>query len=403
MNGFLFLKDRRPKRETPLDNTFITRYMAAAPDIAVKAYIYGLMLVNAPGEFDGDIAAALGCTNEDIAAAFSYWESLGLVRVNAGESCGIVYCDPSEALSGGAVSGAKYGDFIGRLQGVLGTRVLTGAELAKVYDWLDVFGFEQDAALLIVKHCLDKKGAKTSFAYMDAAARSIAAEGALTLNAVREHFEYAELISSGAGRLRKRWHRPGAPTEDELALYEKWTKAWGFDEKAIDAACTRLVSADKPSFGYLDSILAAWHKDGNVSGEQIDAMLKEDDAAAELARQAFARAGIRRTANAEERGAFKTWFKDWCMSAELILYAADLASLSGRPYAAMKRKLNEWHENGISSVSAASKYEQSHERGGSKPQVKRALNYIKGAKYTDDELKKLGISMGEEFYEDDGN
>lgn len=404
MNGFSFIKDKRPKRDTVLDNVFITRYMPHAPEIAVKAYLYGLMLVSFPGEYDGDIASALGCEGEDILSAFTYWESLGLVALTPGEKCGVVYLDPAEALVGPSRTGAKYGEFVGRLQGVLGTRVLSGAELSKVYDWLDIFGFEQDAALLIVKHCLDKKGARTKVSYMDAVARTLSGEGALTCDAVREHFEYEALIESGAGRICRRWHRAAPPTEDELALYEKWTRAWGFDEYAIDAALSKMVSANKPSFAYLDGILADWHEKGSADRESIEAALREEDAVAELARQAFKRAGLKRTPDKDERSAFAVWYRDWCMSAELILFSADIASKQAHPFAAMKRILNDWHEAGLSSVGAAAKYEEGREssgRGRGGRGGRRALNYIKGAKYTDEQLKKLGISMGEEFYEDE--
>ncbi|MBO6061637.1 MAG: DnaD domain protein [Clostridia bacterium] len=402
MNDFVFIKEKPKAEETPLENEFISRFMPQAPEFAVKAYLYGLMLVSCPGRYEEDIAAVLGCTKEDILSAFSYWQAQGLVKIVSDEPVGVRYLGVSAALASPVPEGgARFGEFVSKLQSVLGTRVLTGQELSKVYDWVEVFGFEQEAAVLIVKHFLDKKGAKTSVSYMDSAAASIASKGCLTAESVKEYFESEALLESGAGRILKRWNRRRPPTEDEIALYEKWTEAWGFDEKAIDAACVEVTAGDKPSFKYLDSILTRWHEKGAVSGEEVTALLKEDDMIAELARQAFERAGIKHRASAEERLVFAQWHKEWCMSAELILCAADYSRLDPRPFASMKRLLNGWHEEGVSSVSAAAR---SYEAGNSsRPASKnaRALNYIRGCKYSDDELKKLGVSLGEEFYSDE--
>ena len=76
---------------------------------------------------------------------------------------------------------------------------------------------------------------------------------------------------------------------------------------------------------------------------------------AELARRAFARAGLKRTPTSSDRQQVELWCSDWCMNSELILYAAELASKKSTPFAEMKRMLSDWHERGIVSVSAARK------------------------------------------------
>lgn len=400
MNEIVFLKDRELQDMTPVDNIFITRYMPSAPELAVKAYLYGLMHISCPLWDDGGICACLGCDEKDLRTAFAYWEAAGLVKIIAEDPLRVQYLNIKKAIaSGGAISaGSRYGDFVREIQTVLGTRVLSGAELAKIYDWLDVFGFEQSAAVEIVKHCLDAKGAKTGVAYMDAVAKTLVGKGCLTLDDVKRSFADEAIMSSGAAKILKRWNRRSIPTEDQISLYEKWTKGWGFDDETIGLACEQMISADKPSFKYLDMILASWHENGAVDREKIEEMSRREDELIELARKAFSKAGIKRTASREDKLHFAEWRFGWSMSEELILIAADAAKDSSRPFGEMKRLVKELHDAGISSATAAKELLEGAPARSNRGKSTRALNYMHGDKYSDEELKKLGITLGEEFY-----
>ena len=406
MSNISFVKDKELLEVTPVENIFRTQFMPQAPELAVKAYLYGLMLVSNGVSSEEDAAAALGCDETDLHAAFSYWQTAGILEIVSEEPFRVRYLNIKNCLISGRIntSGAAYGEFVAKLQNVLGTRILSGSELSRIYDWVDVFGFEEDAAVAIVRHCLDKKGAKTSVAYMDKIAKTLAGKGALTLDAVNEAFEDEEKLTGGAAKILKRWNIRRMPTEDEIALYERWTKAWGFDDDGIDLALKELTAAEKPSFKYLDSILESWHSGGRVDRGQIEEEIRKEDMIAELARTALLRAGIRSKPTKAHRDRFREWHLDWSMSAELICFAADMANKNEKPFAYMKALLDDWHNEGISSVKAArDRYESAapvtSRRSNSH---KHALNYIHSdVKYTEEELKKLGISLGEEFYDDE--
>lgn len=401
--SILFIKEKQLQDITLVDNGFIRGFMPSAPELAVKAYLYGLMLLSSARAEEEDIAAALGCTEQELKEAFVYWERVGLIELLEGEILRVRYIRVSEASSQADVKrSAKYGDFVRRLQAVLGTRVLTGSELSKIYDWLDVFGFEQEAAIEIVRFSLDKKGAKTGVAYMDKVAKNLASKGAFDLVKVRECFTEEQIMESGAGRLVKRWHRRALPTEDEIALYEKWVKEWGFDEESISAACAEMTGGT-PSFKYLDGILSAWHSEGGTDIDSIRRMQKEEDTIAEIARQAFARAGLVSRPSAEQKLKIKDWLVARSVSPELILLAAELSRGDSRPFVRMNELIEDWYSQGISSVNAAKERTESatvYSRPNRKKNS-RALNYIHGGKYSEDDLKKLGISLGEEFYDDE--
>ena len=382
---------------TPVDNVFIRDYLPEAPELAVKVYLYGLMLAGT-GDESVDIASALGAEEADVRAAFFYLQGLNLVEIISEEPLQVLFLPADGAFRPDAVSG-RYAELVESLKTVLGTRTLTGAELSKIYDWIDVFGFSQDAAVLIVSHCLDKKGARTSFAYMDKVAKALAGKGAFSVKAVRESFEDEELGRSGAAAIYRRWNRRGNPIEDEIALYEKWTKEWGVDEQALDYALSRMTSAESKTFAYLDKVIEELYKNGNISGERIAELSKQEDMITELARQSVKRAGLSRSPTAAQKEFFRLWSIEQHMSAELIFFAADCAKNASRPFDEMKRLLADWHDAGISSVNAAKeRYESINTLPARREKKNRSLKYDQGEIYTKERLKELGISFGEEFY-----
>ncbi len=409
MAGTVIFKDQKLFSSTSVDNRFIAGYMADAPEGAVKVYLYSLMLLSCGGGNGEDIASALSMTEEQVNDALMYWEKQGLVRASYGEngSLAVQFLPFSEISSGSELnSGAQnYHELVSKLQEVLGTRNLSGTDLKKIYDWIEVFGFDEDASVEIVRHCIEIKGARVHINYMDSVAKRLAADGILTLDSVRENFKRQTELSGGAAAILKRWNLSRRPTEDEVALYDKWVREWGFTEEAISLALSDMVAVDRPNFKYLDAILSSYHEKGSVSADDMREVIREQDMIAELARQAFTRAGLKRNASANDRRQFEFWVREYAMSAELILYAAELSAKKGTPFAEMKRLITTWHEKGIASFQAAKEFQQTAEaeqRSGSAKgrSVNRALNY-KQRKYTKEELKKLGIDFGEDDDDED--
>ncbi len=391
---------------TIVSNAFIVQYMPDAPEDALKVYFYGLMLVSSGGG-SAEIADALSLSEEQVSDAFRYWEKAGLVKIVTGENgnMAVQYMPVFSAVQEVGFSARRYGSLLDKLRSVIGTRNFTGAELAKIIDWIEIFGFEEDAAVEVVAYCLSVKGAKVHINYIDAVAKRLAADGIVTAADVRESFKKQRELSSGAAAILKRWNYKRLPTDDEIALYEKWTIEWGFSEDALDLALSEMVAVDRPNFKYLDAILASYHSSGSVTADRIREVMHEQDMIAELARQCFQRAGLKRKASVSDRAQFELWHRDWGMSAELLLYAAELASSKPSPFAEMKRIIADWHARGIASFRAAKDDHEKADEQRTQSSVKgkpvsRALNY-KQRKYTAEELKKLGVDLGEGIYDDE--
>lgn len=383
---------------TPVDNLFIAEYMPAAPENYVKVYLYGLMLCASYAEESDDLQTSLGLDAQEVLAAFSYWQALGLVRIVDADKLYIEYTPQRQAAVQRFDGERRYGMLIDRVQEALGGRILLGSDLQKLYDWVEVFSLEADCILELVSYIAAERGNRISFFTLDKIAKTWADAGVKTGEDARKYVAEQQELRSGAQRILRRWRMSRRPTEDELHLYEKWTHAWGFDDEAISAACVAATGTDKPNFSYLDAILENLRMQGAVTEEAVDRIRKEEDARRELCRMMFARAGIKRTPRSNEREEIGRWNDVYGMSAELLLFAAELASSASSPYGFMKKLIQRWHEQDIRSVSAARSDYEAHGTGETKAQVKSASQALGFAqrKYSEDDLKRLGIDLGDE-------
>ncbi len=382
---------------TPVDNLFITEYMPKAGGDYIKAYLYGLMQCHASHADDGDLASALNMDEKSLAEAFSYWQEQGLLRITSAEPLIIEYLPIKKtAMAARTAVPQRRGAFLYALSAALGGRVLTGQEAARAIDWVEVFGLTEEAAELMARYCIERKGKRTAFAYMDKVAKSWADAGVLDLDAAQKHIRRLDEIQGGAARILERWRKPRRPTEDELALYEKWTRAWGFTEEAILSSCSVMTATDNPNFKYLDRVLDAYRFQGSVTREAVERCIKEQDALVELGRMVFKRAGINRSPHKNEREQIEIWHVNWGFSPEMLLLAAEYASATSTPFATMKKTVNGWHERGIATVSAAKEAQErktdAKDARGASPYT---FNYQQHG-YSDEVLKGIGVDLFEE-------
>lgn len=403
MSEFTITKENTIHASTVVDNAFITGFLPALSGDAVKVYLYGLMLCSSSDRNSTDIETALGMSKESVLDSFRILSANGLVRLVESGFIHVQYLNANEIITEQPLAGGRYSDLIKSLQSVLGTRSLSGSELQKIYDWIEIFHFEPDAATEIVRHSIEIKGAKVNINYMDAIAKRFAAERFLTYDQVHEAFVIETNSMTGAAAILKRWNISRRPTEDEFELYNKWKNEWKFNDEVINLACREVVSSDRPTFRYLDAILQSYHEHGCVSPESIRQLSREQDLIFDIAQQILSRCGLSsRRSTVEQRQQVELWYKQWRMDPEMMYYAAELSSGSTRPFADTKKKLKQWHEIGIGTLNAAKEYVAKHQSSyttdNQKKRINRALNY-KQHNYTAEQLAELGIDFGEDIYE----
>ena len=376
---------------TPVQNLFIMEYMPKAPEGFAKVYLYGLMLASLRGFETLDLPGGLGISREEALTAFLYWQEMGLVRIIESDPLNVEYRMTASAPVRG--SGRKYGDLIAKLNKHFHPRVFSPQELTKIYDWIEIFGMDEATALMLVGHCIDMKGSRVSIQYMDKAARSWADDGILTPDLAEQRILMETELSSGARAIYRRWRKSGRPTEDELELYRKWTEDWGMTHEEILAACPAMTAADKPTFAYLNGILETMRSGGGVRE-----YLSAQNAAEEIARQMYIRAGIQGLPGRKEKDSVFTWLNSWHMEAETALYAAELSAGVSRPFAKAAKLMEGWHEKGITTLIAARDLQES---ALNKPENAKShkpshfMNYNQ-RRYSAEQLSSMGLNLLEE-------
>lgn len=378
---------------TAIENAFIIDYMPNAPEGAVKAYIYGLM---ACGRSDvPDIEAALGMDAAALNDAFAYWQRMGLVRIACADPLIIEYIRPQPAASGGA---RRYAALMEKLAAAIPGRVFTGSELSAICDWVEVFGFEEDTAALLVADCAKRRGAKIKLWQMNAEAKAWADAGVSTVESAQQYIAMRDECMAGAQKILARWKLRRAATEDELALYAKWTEQWGMNGEVISAALEELTSAAQPSFKYLDTVLTTFRANGAITGEAIAALRHERDASRELARMMLERAGINRAPTAAQQDDADIWRTRFRIAPELLLLAAEAGRQSEKPWAAIKRTVNRWHDQGIGDIDSARRDIEAHSpanKAAASKNRSRALAHA-SRNYSDSDLAGMGVELLED-------
>lgn len=382
-----FIRGSSLKGVTAVENSFITDYMPGADGEYVKVYLYGLMRCFEPAS-----DAACPFDAQTLALAYAYWQSLGLVRIATADPLAVEYLGVGEKASDAP---RKYASLVEALAKAAGTRVFTGHELAEIYDWIETFRFDEEAAVLCVTDCLARHGARAKLWQMNAAAKLWADNGVFTLEDARAFIAKRDARNRGAQAILSRWKKHRPATEDELALYVKWTDEWSFDESVILDACAELTAAGQPSFKYLDSVLDTYRINGALTPEAAAEVRRGRDATAELARLMLERAGVNRAPSAVHKDDVSLWQNSWHMDPELLLFAADASNGLAQPYANIKKLLVSWHDANISTLaSAKADLERRGQAAERHDAVKRsrALGHSQ-RKYSDEELKRIGIDL----------
>ena len=306
----IMLRTSSPNQVTCIANSFIDNFMKDANGEYVKIYLYLMRCLGRDG-MDFSISAVadrLDCTEKDVMRAFTYWEKVGLLRLeyDHDELSGICLVDVTghdEAIqpvvSAPAVTTAKTtasiatqtellkpsysleaidefasSDAVKELFCVAETylgRPLSKSDTDSILFWFDSLHMSLELIEFLMEHCIDN--GHSSFHYMDTVARNWFDDG---IHTVAEASLAVTGRSNVVSSVIKAMGISGKALNDvELAFVEKWTSNYGFSVDIICEACHRTVaSTGKPTFKYADSILKNWH-DANV--KNFDAIINLDN------------------------------------------------------------------------------------------------------------------------------
>ena len=264
---------------TPVENLFILEYLPGARGDYVKVYLYGLMRCYHPEEdltFER-LCRELNMTEEDVEAAFRFWERKRAVRrisdkppkwqyvnikqINVTDSWEADPVDPDYEEFSNAVYGAF--DKVRRLH---------GSELSTCFEWHEDLKLPTEVIIMLLNHMVQMKGKNFRINDAGKVAVRMAEEDIRTVEAADEFFSRDEQTSARVREILRKLGKSYAPSEAQTRLYLKWVREWRFTHEAILEAADLTAKGD-PSMGYLDGILNGLRQEaGNVDAvepEQI--------------------------------------------------------------------------------------------------------------------------------------
>ena len=369
---------------TPVENLFIQEYMVRADGDFVKVYLYGLMQCYHPVHSASlsTVARDLGMEVSRVENAFAYWERMGLVQRVSDNPPSWAYRNLKqlELMRAQDDDGLyRYADFNNSLHAQIGAdRLLHPQDFERVYDWIEGLGLPEEVVLMLVSGQIKARGKKFPFKSIDPIARAWAEANVRTIADAEEmsrmYTERYQAIKQVYKKLGKR-HQVSEPDE---ALYERWTREWGFDLPAILAACDE-TSKGVPTFGYLNGILERMHQQGLHSEEDLRADLEADRDVKALLREL----GMRAASPTDDSRSMLEGFLREGFARETIALAATRVARKGGRLDALERTLRIWKEAGALSYESATAYlKRMDAQRKAQPAATRAPKTVPAQRYT---------------------
>lgn len=258
---------------TPLPNQFILNYLPEASGDAVRVYLFGLVACyhhEAISDLQ-QMARELNMTEDDIRAAYRYWERKGLVQRVADNPPQYRYQNIYQVMMTGAQAqiDPAYEQFAEAIYGVFDNdRRLHGKDVSQCYEWVEQMRLPPDVVIAMMRHMVQKHGKNVSMKKAEQMAMRLADEKVQTVEEAQEIFRRDQTVWSGSKKVLEKLGLRRYPTEPEQTMYSKWLVDWQFTPDAILRAVDETIKSSNPSFAYLDGILKRLHEQGNVNTEQ---------------------------------------------------------------------------------------------------------------------------------------
>lgn len=268
--------------------SIIDRFLARANPVFVKVYLYALRLSSFGIEAScDDLAEQLGLLESDVVHAFSYWESVGLLKVDKdGETVRVTLTQPEEKTAenkpaykskeiAAAVSAdPKLQELFDFAQGQLG-KPLSPKDCETLYSLIDWLGLPTEVIMIIFTLAASRR--KQSMNYVERVAMEWHRSGIDSIEKAERHlkdldeqeqlfYQFRKLTQVGSRRLTS--------LEQEYIL--RWVNEYQMSMDMIRAAYEQTVlNTGKLAFPYMEKILKNWHEANVHQPKEIDQIAKK--------------------------------------------------------------------------------------------------------------------------------
>ena len=357
-----FSKELSASGITSVENTFILEYLPVASGNDVKVYLYGLFLCQ-NNKYDvplEEMAKSLNLTVEEVKNSFLFWQEYDLVSVTE---------DPFAVIYQPLIKGygkakrykpEKYTDFCAVLQQMLKNRAISPNEYQEYFNIMEIYGIKQTAMLLIVRHCIERKGDDIGYKYVSKVAKDFGARGLTTVEKVEAEISRYVSRSSELEKILKALGSTKQPDIENLKLFNKWTNELGFNYESILHSATVLK---KGSFEKLDAFLMELYSLKCFTIEEIDShMGKKKELFETSVKIAKALSLYFEVIDTVVDNYTSRWFKDG-YTQDTLLFVANYCFKQGKNSLENMDKLLEFlFKNGLISFDAVSGYFLSREK-----------------------------------------
>lgn len=343
---------------TSVENQFITKYMPQSDGLPVKIYLYGLYLCQSAQELDlKQFSALLKTDEETIQNAFLFWEDYDLVRVLSKNPFTVEYLPVAGAIGRPKkVKYDKYEDFNKEMQNKMQKvgKFVSYHESYRYMSFLQENEMQQEAFLLIVQYCIDKKKEQVTQNYILNKAKKFVSQNLLTFADVEKelsgfHANENELIAvfSALGTFK-------APEEGDYTLLDKWTNTYGFSLETIKAVARTFK---KGNIDALDKKLTSLYELGKISHNEVTEYLAESELLASLTFTIARKLSVKIFSPETYIEEFvEKWRNFGFEEKSLSTIAVYCAKLSENSFMEMDVLVEELYKQGIVSFEAVSEY-----------------------------------------------
>jgi len=272
--------------ETNVENIFINEYMVAAPGDYVKVYLFALLYAELKQKMNNTTMAKLLRMDEgDVLKAWTYWESMGVIRKHYIVSedkfkYKVEFLSLKEKHYGNhnkkktkAGAGIE-NDFIlgdldvkkmyGDVEKSIG-RPLGGTEIVEIISWIKDFGATPQMITSAYSYCV-KTRKKDNSKYVAAVVKEWAEKGLTDEEKIGEHLAQVDKRHFQYKRILRALGFSRNATEEEKRLMDVWFDEMDMPLDKVLAACTKTSGIPNPNMNYVNKILEDWSKGGEGNG-----------------------------------------------------------------------------------------------------------------------------------------
>ncbi len=340
---------------TTLDNKFILNYVPDAPDKCVAVYLLGLVISQSNGADNScqTIAQKLDISEEEVMAAFRYWEELGLVHVTFDIPQQVIYLavrDSASALK--KIKPSKYAKFSREMQNVITGRMISPNEFDEYYVFLENTTFQPEALVAVAKYCVALKGSDINYRYVLTVARNQLLKGATTLAVVCDNLDNQQKYDDDLKLVFQALKLKRTFDYSDRERYEKWIKEFNFSLDVIVAVAKKLTSMDK-----LDALLSEYYAKGALSVAEIENYEDQKDRLTTLAKEINRTIGVYyQNVSVVVDEYLTTWIRRGYDDQTLLAVAKYCFRSGIRTLAGLSSVLDKLYANGVTTVEALELY-----------------------------------------------